>query len=319
MLPTLLRHYFIRLISLVYLGMKKISTLLLVIIVTFSTIQAIGQNSKSRLQAGRMYAPGETLYAPRLGFVAKVPVDWQGVLPRETEVFMLTTTNTSFYGEIYMFGKEQGDLTAMRDSWIKGFELTETIQLKASNPTITNGTLSSEVIAAGESINEGYKAFAIARCNPAGPCITMLALMPKQFYTDISKVAIEVMEKSSFEAPSNVSPYADFNWKEFLSNKEFFAYAYVEGASKDNRVQLCADGSFASNIQKKGWIKNENSQYNGRNSGQWTVDGVGEQTTMHLTFKKKDLAPMDIVLSIKDEKIYANEERYFVGESKKCK
>ncbi len=68
-------------------------------------------------------------------------------------------------------------------------------------------------------------------------------------------------------------------------------------------------------------MKNENEQYNGRKSGQWTVDGVGEQTTMHLTFenKKKDLPPLDIVLSIKDEKIFANGERYFVGESTKCK
>ena len=302
--------------------MKKNNTLLLILLTAFTSIQSVvAQSSKSRLQAGRLYAAGETLYAPRLGFIAKVPEDWQGVLPRETEVFMLTTTNTSIYGEIYMFGNEQGDLETMRGSWIKGFNLTETMRLKASNPTVTGGTLSSEVVAVGESINEGYRAFAIARCNPDGPCVTLLALMPKQFYEDILKVATTVMEKSSFEAPSNVSPYANFNWKEFLSGKEFFAYAYVEGASKDNRVQLCADGTFTSDIQKKGWMKNENEQYNGRKSGQWTVDGVGEQTTMHLVFKskKKELAPMDIVLSIKDEKIFANGERYFVGESTKCK
>jgi hypothetical protein len=296
--------------------MKKINTLLFVLIAACSTV---AQNSKDRLQAGRLYAAGETLYAPRLGFITKVPEDWQGVLPRETEVFMLTTTNTSIYGEIYMFGKEQGDLKTMRESWIKGFDLTETMRLKASNPTLTEGTLSSEVVAVGESINEGYRAFAIARCNPDGPCVTLLALMPKQFYEEIYKVATEVMAKSTFETPSNVSPYANFNWRKFLSDKQFFAYAYVEGASKDNRVQLCADGTFTSDIQKKGWMKNENQQYNGRNSGHWIVDGVGDQTTMHLTFKKKDVPPMDIVLSIKDEKIFANGERYFVGESKKCK
>lgn len=310
---------FVLLTSFVYLEMKKNKTLVFVLLITFASVQLAVAQKKSRLQPGRMYAAGEVLYAPRLGFVGKVPQDWQGVLPRETEVFMLTTTNTSIYGEIYLFGKEQGDLETMRGTWLKGFNLTETIRLKASNPTVTNGTLSSEVEAVGESINAGYRAFAIARCNPAGPCVTFLALMPKQFYADISKVAIEVMENSKFEPPSNVSPYADFDWKAFLSDKEFFAYAYVEGASKDNRVQLCADGTFTANIQKKGWMKNENEQYNGKSSGQWTVDGVGEQTTLHLTFKKKELAPLDITLTIKDEKIFANGERYFVGESKKCK
>ncbi len=299
--------------------MKKLTPTLLVVIGTFLTLLSTAQDSKNRLQPGRMYNAGETLFAPRFGFKAKVPEGWQGVLPRETEVFMLTTANTSIYGEVYVFGKEQGDLKAMRQSWLQGFDLTETMRLKASDPTLTEGTLSSEVVAVGEKINEGYRAFAIARCNPSGPCVTLLALMPKQFYDDISKVAIQFMEESSFEPPSNVSPYANFNWKDFLSNKEFFAYAYVEGASKDNRVQLCADGSFTANIDKKGWLKNENPQYNGRSSGQWTVDGVGEQTVLHLTFKKKGLPPFDVTLNIKDEKIYANGERYFVGESKKCK
>ncbi|MEO7991707.1 MAG: hypothetical protein ABI663_19295 [Chryseolinea sp.] len=44
------------------------------------------------------------------------------------------------------------------------------------------------------------------------------------------------------------------------------------------------------------------------------LDGVGEQTILHLTFKKKELIPFDIAMRIKDEKIYANGERYFVGE-----
>jgi len=203
---------------------------------------------------------------------------------------------------------------------LAGFDLTEILRLKASNPTLAEGILSAEVVAEGEKTNAGYRSFAIARCNPSGPCVTLLALMPKQFYDDITKVAIQFMEKSSFEAPSNVSPYANFDWKEFLSDKDFFAYAYVEGASKDNRVHLCADGSFKADINKKGWMKDQNPQYNGNLSGQWSVEGRGEQTTLHLTFtKKKGLPPLDIVLNITDEKIYANGERYFTAPSSKCK
>lgn len=313
--------HFIALTSLVYLEMKKNTFLFLVLCGTLLTLPLTAQTNKTRLQAGRMYDAGDTLYAPRLGFTANVPEGWQGVLPRDTEVFMLTTTNTSIYGEIYIFGNEQGDLKTMQESWLKGFDLTETMRLKALSPTISGNTLSSEVAAVGEHINEGYRAFAISRFNPDGPSVTLLALMPKQFYNDISKVAIQFMEKSSFGKPSNVSPYVNFDWKKFLSDKEFFAYAYVEGASKDNRIHLCADGSFTSNIDKRGWMKDENPQYNGRNSGQWTVDGIGEQTTLHLIFKnkKKGLAPFDIVLNIKDEKIFANGERYFTGPSSKCK
>jgi len=71
-------------------------------------------------------------------------------------------------------------------------------------------------------------------------------------------------------------------------------------------VELCADGTFTSSIDKKGWMKKENAVYNGNNSGQWTADGIGEKTTLHLTFKKKKVPPLDVTLTIKDENIFAN-------------
>ncbi|HPM31090.1 MAG TPA: hypothetical protein PLJ60_12225 [Chryseolinea sp.] len=300
--------------------MKKLALSLLVLVGTCLAILSSAQESKKRLQAGRLYKAGEALHAPRLGFISKVPEGWQGVLPRETEVFMLTTTSTSVYGEIYMFGTEKNDIQSMREAWVKGFDLTDNIKLKATNPTVTDDILMGEVVLAGDKVNGGNRGFAVARCNPSGPCVTVLAIMPKQFYDEISKSALEALKLSSFEPPSNVSPYANFDWKEFLSDKDFFAYAYVEGASKDNRVQLCRDGSFTANITKKGWMKDQHPEYNGRLSGQWTVDGVGEQTTLHLTFtKKKGLEPLDFVLNIEDEKIFVNGERYFTGASTKCK
>ena len=295
------------------------TAIILIISGTILSFQSNAQHKKKRLQPGHLYAAGDTLFAPRFGFTSKVPEGWQGVLPRDTEVFMLTSINTSVYGDVYVFGRDQGDLNSMKDSWSKGFDLTETIRLKATSPTLVGGTLSAEVIAAGESINNGYRGFSIARCNPNGPCVTLLALMPAQFYNDVKNTAIQFMEQSSFTMPSNVSIYVDFNWKEFLSNKAFFDYAYVDGGSKENKIELCGDGTFASNVKKSGLLKSENPLYRGRNSGTWKVDGIGEQTTLHFTFKKKELPPMDIMLTIKDEKIYANGDRYFVGESKKCK
>src|SRR6478735_3402889 len=150
--------------------MKMMKPFIVALCGIFLTLQLSAQE-KTRLQAGKMYDAGESLFAPRLGFNTKVPAGWQGVLPRDTEVFMLTTTNTSIYGEIYVFGKEQGDLKAMHEAWMKGFDLTETIRLKATDPKLTESSLSSEVITEGEHINKGYRAFAIARCNPSGPCV----------------------------------------------------------------------------------------------------------------------------------------------------
>jgi hypothetical protein len=291
---------------------------LLIILIAAVTIQSVAQNKKSRLQAGRLYNTGETLYAPRLGFVAKVPEGWQGLLPQETQVFSLSST-TSVFGEIYVFGREQGDINSMQATWTKGIDFTETIRLKAKDPVIKDGILSSEVIGEGDVINRGNRAFAIARCNPSGPCVTALMLTPTQFYDAVRNVAMKFMETSSFEPPSDAPVHADLNWKEFLSNKSLLAYVEVEGGTKQNMVEFCADGTFTSDVDKTGWFKKQNAVYNGRNSGQWTADGIGEQTTLRLTFKKKKVPPLEVTLTIKDEKVYANGERYFIAQSTKCK
>ena len=297
--------------------MRNFKTLL-VFVALLSVAQSNAQNKKSRLQPGRLYEGGETLYAPRLGFTAKVPDGWQGLLPEGTEVFSLSSM-TSVFGEMYVFGREQGDLNAMKAVWGKGIDFTESIKLKAIDPIIKNNILSSEVIGEGDAINKGNRAFAIARCNPNGPCVTILTLIPLQFYDAVKNVAIKFMETSSFEPPNNAPIHADLDWKEFLSNKSLLAYIDVNGGSKENMVELCADGTFTSSVKKKGWLKKENPKYNGKNAGQWSIEGVGEQTKLHLTFKKKDVPPLEVTLTIKDEKIFANGERYFIAQSAKCK
>jgi hypothetical protein len=213
----------------------------------FGSLMAEAQTRKGRIQPGRIYKPGESLYAPRYGFTAKVPEGWEGMLPRESEVFLLTTTTTT-YGEIFVFGRDRGELNAMRDSWLKGFDLSETIRLKAINPTLTDGVLSAEVVAEGQYINKGTKGFAVARCNPNGPCITTLMVAPVQFYESVKNTVTEFMAAGSFAPPSNASPYADFDWKEFLSNNMLVTYAAVQDGSKETKIHLCADGNFSASV-----------------------------------------------------------------------
>src|SRR5688572_12079368 len=152
--------------------MKKLGCFYLILMGVLIAVQSDAQGKKKRVQPGKMYAAGDTLYAPVFGFTSTVPVGWQGVLPRESEVFLLTTT-TSTYGEIYVFGRGEGDLAVMAENWVKGVDLSETIRIKAVKPVLADGTLSSEVVGEGEYVNKGTKGFAISRCSPNGPCVTV--------------------------------------------------------------------------------------------------------------------------------------------------
>jgi len=296
--------------------MKVLNSLICLLLLIF-TIQATAQKKKSRLQPGKMYEPGETLYAPRFGFTATVPVGWEGVLPRESEVFLLTTT-TATYGEIFVFGREHSDLNSLKTQWLKGVDLSETIRLKAINPTEQDGMLTTEINADGEHVNKGYKGFVAARCSPSGPCVITLMTAPVQFYESVKNTVTEFMKNSTFEPPSNISPYADFDWQEFLSNKVVANFASAEGGSKETMIHLCKDGSFSAAIKKKGFFKEQNPAIKGNLTGQWTAKGDGENATLQFIFTNKSIAPVEVSLNIKDEKVTSNGERYFVGKSDKC-
>jgi hypothetical protein len=297
--------------------MKSQKILLLLLILTLS-INAISQQKKNRIQPGKMYEAGEVLYSPRFGFIAKVPVGWEGVLPRESEVFLLTTT-TATYGEIFVFGREHGDLNSMRETWMKGVDLSETIRIKAINPTLENDLLYAKITAEGEFINKGFEGFVISRCSPSGPCVTTLMTAPVQYFEAVKNTVTEFMKSSTFEPPSTASPYADFDWLDFLSNKVLVTYASAQGGSKENMIHLCQDGTFTASLKKKGFFKEQNPAYKGNLTGQWTAKGDGEKATMQFIFSNKSLAPVEVLLTIDDEKVMSNDERYFVGKSDKCK
>jgi len=125
----------------------------------------------------------------------------------------------------------------------------------------------------------------------------------------------------TFTEPSNVSIYADFNWKEFLSDKMLIALIGIESGSqsgtKENVIHLCKDGTFKSNIKKKGMMKEFNPGYQGNQSGTWSTESVGDNGVLKLDFKK--LAPVEISMTIKEEQIWINNERYFAAVSDRCK
>lgn len=279
-----------------------------------------GEKAK-RLRPGKLYSSGETIYAPRYGFTSVIPQDWEGALPLDTEIFLLLPSPNSTGAEIYTFASDQNDLSRLKESWMKGIPLSESIRIKATDVQVQGDMISSQIVPEGNAVNTSTTGFAVARCGPFNKCITSIGIGPRQTYDQMKSAVESFMSKASFTEPSNVSIYVDFDWKEFLSGKALISLSAMQGASgagtKENEFHLCKDGSFTGRIQKKGAMKQFNESYKGKQSGTWSTESIGETGILKLNFKK--LPAVELPVSIKDEKIFVNDERYFAAESEDCK
>jgi hypothetical protein len=294
--------------------------LILVILLFFSILfnPAFGQTPKKRIQPGKMYNSGDTLYAPTYGFTSQVPDGWIGTLPRESEVFLLSKGNNGF-GEIFVFGRASTDLEQLSELWKQGVDVTETLRLKAIDPQISDKLLQSEVVADGNYVERNTRAFAATKCGNEGTCITVLAVGTEDSYGSVTEAALAFLENSTFEKPSFESPYENFDWQAFLSNKLMISYDEVRGGARQTQISLCEGGSFSANVKKKGIMKDTNPDYKNKMSGNWTVKGEGPEATLHLTFTKKGLSPLTVSLSLREEELYVGEERYYASEATSCK
>lgn len=275
-----------------------------------------GQNLKNRIQPGRMYSAGDSIYTPRYGFSGVIPQGWVGVLPRETEVFLLNSS-TGTFGEIFVFGREKTDLAQLAETWKSGVNISETVTLKATDPKIEGDLLFAHVEAAGNYLPpKNYRAFAATRCGDA--CLTVLAISLEENAEMASASALEFLKTALLSTPREVDPYEGFDWKGFLSGKLLISYEGFIDGKQQTKINLCEDGSFRAAVSKKGIMKDNNPDYKGTMKGQWTVEGKNSEAVLTFTFEKKDLAPFVVNLKFVEEELYANGERHYASQTEKC-
>jgi hypothetical protein len=294
---------------------RSISLVFLLGMLLFSQ-DMLAQNLKNRIQPGKLYNAGDSISTPRYGFSGVIPKGWVGVLPRETEVFLLNSTSGTF-AEIFVFGREKVDLNQLAETWKSGVDVSETINLKATDPKIEGDILFSHAEATGNYLPpKNYRAFAATRCGDA--CITVLVVSLEENAEMANSSGLEFLKTATVFTPREVDPYEGFDWKGFLSGKLLISYEGFIDGRQQTKINLCEDGSFRAAISKKGVLKDNNPDYKGTMKGQWIVEGKDSEAVLTFRFEKKDLAPAVVNLKFVDEDLFANGERHYASQTEKC-
>ena len=291
--------------------------LAVLVIGLLSAAQVSAQLPSNRVKPAVMYQPGDTVRSPRLGLTAIIPDGWQGVLPRETEVFLLMPVE-NISAEIYVGLNEKLNLQGQKARWMKGMEMSAGIRLMVGEiATRGSDVISATGVLQGSNTNSQAKIYLEAKCSPAGFCLSYMLTSDSQSF-DRAKTALQaVVDNTKFGTPSTESPYLNFDWKRFLSGKVLLMIGYENKSKREDQVVLCDDGSFRSRIKRSGIFKDQAKGYQGSKQGTWQVASHGEKATITFSFSK--LPSVDVNLEVRDEEIYINGSRYFVGEDDSCK
>jgi hypothetical protein len=284
----------------------------------FLPLSAQAQLPSNRIKPGTLYLAGDTVRSVRLGLTTRIPEGWTGVLPRDTEVFLLMP-ETNLIGEIYVLVNDKADLQVQRKRWETGVDLTEGLRLQRDGEIFLRGTdiIGTMGKLVGNAANSQVKIYLESKCSPNGFCVSYVATADASSFENVKKALQQFVDNTSFYTPSGESPYKHFDWKKFLKGKILLSFGHESTSKREDQVNLCADGTFQSTITRTGIFKDQAKGYQGKERGKWDVKSNGEKATITFTFDK--LPPVDVEIEARDEEIYVKGQRYFVGESEVCR
>ena len=280
----------------------------------FFLISTLTFGQKGQVKSGQFYDAGTKVFGYNAGVSSVVPENWEGLVPRDQEVFLLSSKNS--FAEVYVFVNENDNLESIKEKWNTGLDLGSNIIIKSDgNYAVREGIMGSGAILTGTHANR--KGFAEATCGPYGVCIVSLLFSDIQNYDRNKQDLQQFMDAIEFFEPNSKKPYEDFNWVDFLKDKQLVNYTYMTGASKKNELRLCPDGTFETYIKQKGFLKEKNRKYLGTNKGTWTIIGSGPSAKLILSFSK--LGNLEAILEMQEERVSINGERYFISNNVNCK
>jgi hypothetical protein len=286
---------------------------LILVIVFYNFVEA-----QERLRPGFIYQSGDTINAPTLGLISIIPEGWVGVLPRDTEMFLLMSKDNP-ESSIYAFGFDD-TREDIRKRWTEGpgLEVENNIKLVRSSEVFERGDVIAADLAVENSTNMS-KGYIEAKCSDYNKCLVLLLITRESFLEKTKSGLKQFMDNSELSEPSLGDIYENFAWSDFFAGK-YLATRQInpyEKSRRNNQLWMCPDGTFKSYIKIKGFAEVP-AKIRGDRSGTWEAEGTGPQGILRLYFKKLD-QPVEVPAELREDQLFINDIRYYVMQNNRCK
>jgi hypothetical protein len=133
-------------------------------------------SAQERIRPGIIYQSGDTIHAPRYGITTVIPEGWVGVLPQQTEMFLLMAKDNP-QSSIYAFGIEDTE-KSLQDRWMQGpgLKVENNIQLVRSSEVFRRHDAIAADLTVENSTNN-LKGYIEAKCSDFGRCLILLLVV----------------------------------------------------------------------------------------------------------------------------------------------
>jgi hypothetical protein len=287
-----------------------------IILTLLFSLMALGGIAQSRIIPGVLYYPGDTLYAPANGIVAFVPENWNGLLPQDTEVFLLSSMK--YDGSRMFVRASENTLETMAGNWESGLELAGGLKLQVKDSISRRNNVIFAKLAVEGGTQSQETGYAVGKCGDYGRCFGFILITRDEWIEQLRPEVTEFVKSARFIEPKDENIYEDFDWKDFLKGKYLVSFTPYQNYRRQAHVWLYKDGTFKSDIKRAGFVKADKNMYWGKNKGTWSINGKGESAELILNFKK-NIPILTIPVRIDEDKIFLFDQRFFVMDLERVK
>ncbi|MEM9327455.1 MAG: hypothetical protein AAGA85_17445 [Bacteroidota bacterium] len=268
--------------------------------------------AQDRVQPARDYKAGEEFYAPLNGIKFRVPEGWSGYVPMGTDVFSMRLDSARELDIMVRAGAD--NLEQIKARLDQGSEMARGIFARPIGEFEINGSrVTGSFYFSNDKSRKGH---VLAKCGEFGKCATMVVITPAPSHEKYKDLLAGIADNLFFVAPTLEEQFADYDWSVQLRGKYLVLYEGTNTSLKANHLWLCSDGTFRSKAERKGEQKGQAGPYSGNKKGTYRLMGMGMQGRLVLEYKKAD--DLDIILTLKDQQVYLNGDRYVVSNNTKC-
>lgn len=283
--------------------MINTSTLIFAIGFIFS-INAMAQD---RLQAARTYESGESITAPLLGLIFKVPMNWQGYYPNDSEIFMMS--NDTAVDIRCMYFVNQSNLKKLATNWKKGFPLASGLSIELDGGIVKE----NDIISANVKLTErnDVQGQVMAKCGEFGNCVTAMVYgQTSEFKKYISQLS-PLISDIKFVKPIPRSRLDEFDWQKELTGKYLFAYEREQSSKKKSQIWLDLDGTFKSKISQTDMFKGTAGEYKGKKKGSYLIYNKKNEQPAKLVLLFSKLPDLILPLEKRDNQFFVNGQVFY--------